>query len=143
MQPNPLQTGLLVFEENLELIQQALEKNVIRMANSRFAPQNPLRPNREVVYDETGKFVMPHSRLGISLAASFKQIDTIFKPKTTKWLILVDRNSMMPDGLKLSQDNPDHWSVVVTKKLTIAEFEERIDKLIQTWRALGRFVRYD
>jgi len=143
MQPNPIQTSLLVFEENLEMIQKALQQNVIRLANSRLAPHQPLRPNKEIVYDETREHVLPHSRLGISLAASFKQLDTIFKPKTTKWLVLVDRFAALPEGLRLNQDNPDHWSVAVTRKMTTAEYMDRVESLIQNWRTLGKFVRYD
>lgn len=36
--------SLLIFEQELELIERELKENVIRTANSKQNPQNPLRP---------------------------------------------------------------------------------------------------
>src|SRR5437868_1318657 len=92
---------LLVFEQQLELIENELKQNVIRMASSRQNPHLPLRPGMEITYDETGKFVLPNSKTGISLAASVKQLERIMRPGINKWLLAVDRNSQMPNGFKL------------------------------------------
>lgn len=138
-----IQDTLLVFEEQIELIKNALKTNVIRMANSRIEPQKPIRPDREITYDETGLYVLPNSGTGISLAASFKQLEYIYRPKMTKWLILVDRNCAIPEGLKLNPDNEHHWSIVVTRKMLVAEFNQKVGQLIQQWKIMGRFIRYE
>ncbi len=135
--------ALLVFEQELELIEQELKTNVIRTANSRQNPQNPLRIGKEITYDPSGNFVLPNSRTGISLAASFKQLEKIIRPGIKKWLLAVDRNSVMPDGFKLQQDNAHHWSVVVTRKMTKDEYNKKVQEMIKSWRVMGRFVRYD
>jgi len=121
----------MVFEEQIELIKETLKTNVIRMANSRVDPQKPIRPGKEVTYDETGANVLPNSGTGISLAGSFKQLEFIYRPKMTKWLILVDRNSAVPEGLKLMPDNEHHWSIIVTRKMSVDEFTQKIEHLIQ------------
>ena len=51
---------LLVFEDELENLRKTLQEHVIRTANSRQSPQNPLRPNKEITFDSTGEFVMPN-----------------------------------------------------------------------------------
>jgi hypothetical protein len=86
---------------------------------------------------------MPNSRTGISLAASIKQLTRIMAPGMKKWLLAVDRNCPMPEGFKLQPDNPDHWSIVVVRKMTRTEFETRIEELIQRWKLLGKYVRYE
>jgi hypothetical protein len=108
--------SLLVFEEQLELLERELIQNVIRTANSRQNPQNPVRPGMEVTYDSTGRYVLPNSRTGISLAASIRQLHRIIKPGINKWLLAVDRNTIPPEGLKIQRDSPDHWSVVVVRQ---------------------------
>ena len=140
---NPAKESLLIFEQELELIEEELKKNVIRTANSRQNPQNPLRPGKEITYDSTGKFVLPNSKTGISLAASFKQLDKIIRPGIKKWLLAVDRNSLMPEGFRLQQDNLHHWSVVVTRKMSTEEYERKVQGIIKNWRVMGRFVRYE
>ena len=134
---------LLIFEEELENLRKILEENVIRLANSRQNPQNPLRPGLEITYDATGQFVLPNSKTGISLAASLRQVDRLLKPGIKKWLLAVPRNSVMPEGLALQPDNPHHWSVVVTKKMTRAEYNERRKIVISTWTNIGMHVRYE
>ena len=64
-------------------------------------------------------------------------------PGMKKWLLAVDRNSPIPEGLRLQPDNPDHWSIVVTRKMTKAEFDSRIDELIKRWKVMGKYVRYE
>ena len=135
--------SLLVFADELENLRRVLHENVIRTANSRQNPQNPLRPGMEITYDSTGEFVLPNSRTGISLAASIKQLGRIMAPGMKKWLLAVDRSSPLPEGLRMQRDNPDHWSIVVTRQMTRAELDARIDELIQRWKVLGRYVRYE
>ena len=134
--------SLLVFEEELELIEKELEENVIRTANSRQNPQNPLRHGKEITYDKFGN-VLPNSKTGISLAASIKQLKKIVKPGIKKWLLAVDRNSVMPQGFKLQPDNNHHWSIVVTEPMTKDEYDRKVKKIIKDWRVMGRFVRYE
>ena len=134
---------LLVFEDELENLQKELKGNVIRTANSRQSPQNPLRPGKEITYDPTGRYVLPNSRTGISLAASIRQLTRIMAPGIKKWLLAVDRNSVMPPGLKLQPDSPHHWSVVVTERMSCADYENRIQELIESWKLLGKYVRYE
>jgi hypothetical protein len=86
---------------------------------------------------------MPNSQTGISLAASIKQLTRIMAPGMKKWLLAIDRNCPMPEGFRLQPDNPDHWSIVVTRKMTKAEFETRIEELIRRWKLLGKYVRYE
>jgi hypothetical protein len=140
---HPGKESLLIFEQELELIEAELKQNVIRTANSRQNPQNPLRPGKEITYDSTGRFVLPNSRTGISLAASFKQLDKIIRPGIKKWLLAVDRNSVMPEGFRLQQDNVHHWSVVVTRQMSKEEYERKVQGIIKNWRVMGRFVRYE
>jgi hypothetical protein len=134
---------LLVFEEELESLKATLRDHVIRTANSRQRPQNPLRPDKEITYDASGEFVLPNSRTGISLAASIRQLTRIMAPGIEKWLLAVDRNCPMPEGLRLQQDNIHHWSVVVTRRMSVPEFEKRISELVKTWTLLGRYIRYE
>lgn len=140
---NYCKESLLVFEQELELIEAELKNNVIRTANSKLNPQSPLRPGKEITFDSTGKYVLPNSKTGISLAASFKQLDKIIRPGITKWLLAVDRNSVMPEGFRLQQDNVHHWSVVVTRQMTSEEYERKVQGIIKNWRVMGRFVRYE
>lgn len=135
--------SLLIFEQELELIERELKENVIRTANSRQNPQNPLRSGKEITYDSTGRYVLPNSRTGISLAASFKQLDRIIRPGIKKWLLAVDRNSVMPEGFRLQQDNAHHWSIVVTRQMAKEEYERKVQGIIKNWRVMGRFVRYE
>ncbi|SBS29204.1 hypothetical protein MSP8886_01474 [Marinomonas spartinae] len=135
--------SLLIFEHELELIEQELKHHVIRTANSKQSPQNPLRPGKEISYDPTGKFVLANSKTGISLAASLKQLERIIRPGIKKWLLAVDRNSVMPDGFKMQQDNGHHWSIVVTRKMSVDEYERKVQDIIKNWRVMGRFVRYE
>ncbi|WP_288129441.1 hypothetical protein [Microbulbifer sp.] len=135
--------SLLIFEQELELIERELKDSVIRTANSRQNPQNPLRPGKEITYDPTGNYVLPNSRTGISLAASFKQLEKIIRPGIKKWLLAVDRNSVMPEGFRLQQDNVHHWSVVVTRQMPKEEYDRKVQDLIKNWRVMGRFVRYE
>jgi hypothetical protein len=134
---------LLVFEEELEALEEVLKANVIRMANSREKPQNPLRPDKEITYDASGQHVLPNSRTGISLAASMRQLKRIWAPGMKKWLLAVSRNCPMPEGLALQPDNPHHWTVVVTRRMTLKEFETRIEQLITNWKLLGKYVRHE
>lgn len=134
--------SLLVFNEELELIEKELKKNVIRTANSRQNPQNPLRPGKEITYDKSGN-VEPNSKTGISLAASVKQLEKIIKPGMKKWLLAVDRESVMPNGFKLQSDNIHHWSVVTTQPMTKDDYDKKVKKIIKNWRVMGRFVRYE
>lgn len=129
---NHTNESLLIFEQELELIERELKENVIRTANSRQNPQNPLRPGKEITYDSTGRYVLPNSRTGISLAASFKQLDRIIRPGIKKWLLAVDRNSVMPDGFRLQQDNAHHWSIVVTRQWLKKSMSERFKVLLKT-----------
>lgn len=135
--------SLLIFEQELELIEKELKDNVIRTANSRQHPQNPLRPGKEITYDPTGRYVLPNSRTGISLAASFKQLERIIRPGIKKWLLAVDRNSIMPEGFRLQQDNAHHWSIIVTRQMEKEEYEKKVQGIINNWRVMGRFVRYE
>ena len=135
--------SLLIFEQELDLIERELKENVIRTANSSQSPQNPLRPGKEITYDATGKYVLPNSRTGISLAASIKQLERIIRPGIKKWLLAVDRNSVMPEGFRLQQDNAHHWSIIVTRKMAKEEYEQKIQGLIKNWKVMGRFVRYE
>ncbi|GAB2190050.1 hypothetical protein MAH1_16580 [Sessilibacter sp. MAH1] len=135
--------SLLIFEQELELIERELKENVIRTANSKQNPQNPLRSGKEITYDSTGRYVLPNSRTGISLAASFKQLDRIVRPGIKKWLLAVDRNSVMPEGFRLQQDNAHHWSIVVTRQMAKEEYERKVQGIIKNWRIMGRFVRYE
>ncbi|GAB2198996.1 hypothetical protein [Sessilibacter sp. MAH4] len=135
--------SLLIFEQELELIERELKENVIRTANSKQHPQNPLRSGKEITYDSTGRYVLPNSRTGISLAASFKQLDRIVRPGIKKWLLAVDRNSVMPEGFRLQQDNAHHWSIVVTRQIAKEEYERKVQGIIKNWRIMGRFVRYE
>ncbi len=135
--------SLLIFEQELELIEKELKENVIRTANSRQSPQNPLRPGKEITYDPTGRYVLSNSRTGISLAASFKQLERIIRPGIKKWLLAVDRNSVMPEGFRLQQDNAHHWSIVVTRQMLTEEYEQKVQDIIKNWRVMGRFVRYE
>jgi len=134
---------LLVFEDELENIRKTLHEHVIRTANSRQNPQNPLRLGKEITYDESGNFVLPNSRTGISLAASVRQLTRIMAPGIKKWLLAVDRNSSMPEGLILQQDNVHHWSVVVARRMSRKEYEERVEQLVRSWTLMGRYVRYE
>lgn len=137
------QQALLIFEEQLDDIRETLKKHVIRMADSPRQPQNPMRPNKEITYDATGEFVLPNSATGISLAASVKQLTRIWTPGRKKWLLSVDRQCPMPEGFRLQPDSDDHWSVVVTRRMSIGEFNARIEELIGRWKVLGRYVRYE
>lgn len=134
---------LLIFEQELELLERELRQNVIRTANSRQNPHNPLRPGKEITYDTSGKNVLANSKTGISLAASIKQLEKIVRPGIKKWLLAVDRNASMPEGFKLQQDNAHHWSVVVTRQMPLSEFETKIQQVIKHWKVIGRFVRYE
>lgn len=137
------QQALLIFEEQLDDIRETLKKHVIRMATSLQHPQNPLRPNKEITYDATGNFVLPNSATGISLAASIKHLRRIWRPGRENWLLSVDRQCPMPEGLRLQPDSDDHWSVVVTRRMSTGEFNARIEELIARWKVLGRYVRYE
>jgi len=140
---NLAQEPLLVFHENLSLIAKAMNANVVRMASSREAPQNPLRPGKEVSYDQTGQWVLPEFKTGISLAASVKQLIKVFQPKRSNYLLLVDRHSILPRGLKFNKESEDHWMIVVSEKMTISDYNLRIQQVIQKWTLLGKFIRYD
>jgi hypothetical protein len=133
---------LLIFEDELENIRKTLKDNVIRMANSRQRPQDPLRSGKEISYDASGN-VLPNSRTGISLAASVRQLSRIMAPGMRKWLLAVDRNCPMPEGLRLQPDNDDHWSVVVTRVMKKEEFDVRIEELVARWTLMGKYVRYE
>lgn len=135
--------AFLVFEHELENIRQTLKENVVRTANSRQQPHNPLRPDKEITYDASGMFVLPNSQTGISLAASIRQLTRVMAPGMKKWLLSVDRNCPMPEGLRLQPDNADHWSVVVTRRMSKQEFAVRIEELIARWKVMGRYVRYE
>lgn len=143
MIPQPVQTDLLVFHENLELIEASLKTNVVRMAASLDRPQDPLRPTKEIIYDETGRFVLPESRAGISLAASVTQLLRVFRPKRTNYLLLVDRNSALPRGFSFNKESGDHWMIVVTEKMPVETYNKCVHDIIQKWVLLGKFVRYD
>ena len=134
--------SLLVFEQELDLIENELKNSIIRTANSRQNPHNPLRPGKEITYDDSGN-VLPNSKTGISLAASIKQLEKIIRPGIKKWLLSVDRNSALPEGLRLQQDNQHHWSVVVTRPMKKDEYDKKIQVMIKSWRVMGRFVRYE
>lgn len=137
------QQALLIFEDELDAIRETLKRHVIRMADSPRQPQNPLRPNKEITYDETGNFVLPNSATGISLAASLKQLTRIWVPGRKKWLLSVERNCPMPEGFRLQPDSDDHWSVVVIRRMSTGEFNARVEEMIARWKILGRYVRYE
>jgi len=113
------------------------------MASSLERPQDPLRPTKEILYDETGKFVLPESRAGISLAGSVKQLLRVFRPKRTNYLLLVDRNKALPRGFRFNKESDDHWMIVVTEKMPVATYNKCLHDIIQKWVLLGKFVRYD
>jgi hypothetical protein len=140
---NHCRESLLIFEQELELLERELKNSVIRAANSRHSPHNPLRPDKEITFDMSGEYVLPNTKTGISLAASFKQLDKLIRPGIRKWLLAVDRNSVMPEGFRLQQDNIHHWSLVVTRKMSKDEYETKLQGIIKGWRVMGRFVRYE
>jgi len=49
----------------------------------------------------------------------------------------------MPNGFKLQQDSPDHWSVVVKDKMTTEDYDRKVRELIQSWKVMGMYVRYE
>lgn len=139
----PKREHLLVFQENLELVQDSLKANVIRMAGSAEEPHNPLRSGKEVRYDPTGQYVLPDSWVGISLAGTVTQLFKVFRPKRTNYFVLVDRNQALPRGFEFNKESEDHWMLVVTEKMTVAEYQKQLKNIIQSWVLLGEFVRYE
>lgn len=130
MSYHPISTTLLVFEDNLQLIDDALKTNVIRIADKLDRPYEPLRKNKEITMD--GEYVVPDSFTGISLAALMKQIERIFRIGDKRWLLTVDRNSCLPSGFAFRMDNEHHWSLIVTAKIHITEYRDKLHNIIMS-----------
>jgi hypothetical protein len=131
---------LYIFEEQLDWLEEILRTNMIRLAGKVENPHEPLRPNKEILYDETGKYVLPHSEVGISLVGSMRQLQRLMKPGMKKYFMLVNPGSSLPSGFKLHADRPpDHYAIVVTERMLKSEYDQKIAELITSWRLLGRF----
>jgi hypothetical protein len=48
----------------------------------------------------------------------------------------------MPEGLKLQPDSSDHWSIVVTRKMAVAEFNAKVEQMIANWTVIKQLRRY-
>lgn len=137
----PVKETLLVFECEIDALLDLLNSNVIRMASNAKKPWNPLRDGKEIQWD--GEFAVPNSIIGVSLAASIKQLSRVFRPGKTNWLLAVDRLQSMPDGLMMKPDSPHHWSIVVTKRMHKSDLLTKFSQLAKQWKIVGRYIRYE
>ena len=138
MQP---QSTLLVFEDQLDDILEKLKTKTIRMASSRSEPWNPLREGKEISLDSSGKFVLPDPEAGISLASSLGQLQRIWRTGRKNYLFTIDRNTRLEDGFAFNEESIGHWMIIVTKKMTVEEFESKVKRMAQTWKLMGRYIK--
>lgn len=138
---NTIQT-LMVYEDNIVVLLKLLKTNTIRMASSLTEPWNPLRKGQEISLDSSGQFLLPSNTAGISLAASIKQLDRIWKAGRDNYIFIIDRNFILPEGLAFIKENDDHWIIVVTRKMHKDEFVTKLSTMVANWKMMGRYIRH-
>ncbi len=89
--------SLLIFEQELELIEKELKGSVIRTANSRKNPQNPLRPGKEITYDPMTK-EQKSAFLSLSEEYDLKVYEIVSKGSATEVMVSSEEEAILLNG---------------------------------------------
>lgn len=119
-------------------------KRLVRISDPKTSPTLVNGGIREIDFDISSdlEWVNPNQTKGLSFATSMKKFKRIIKTKARFVseidVYAIDESEFFDDGLRFNHDSPGHASLVVTRKMKVAELISKLENLSKKMEPIGK-----